>query len=883
MAKKIKIAGCLETPATGNIVTTAYSVEDEAWKDGSTLDDRRQTTINRRLKQDIDTLQNKINNIPIQDLSELEAAVQNHTSQITQINQTNRNQDALINNKVDTEVYNTGQAQQDANIDRLSGNVNTLENLTRINLEGDVGVIVDFDNVIPENPNVTTGNAIAQVLQAVQDNNPSPNTEYKASKWLQALLDSANKFLAGVDTHGDLEWKYNKVGQKASKGWIRAILDSNNKVLQGTLSDGTFWAPNVETKYFHSDGMIQAVVDHEGKILGYRDTNGAWHEKNLIVENLTVNGDSFSPEGTSSNYINDWSKENKIILPFPEEGAKINIIIPESYYQTSEYLSDKMGSYREFVKDGLIKYGLVYKKYNPGSTEKIVWNCELEYFDKKGNYFKKPCQVSAQGNSTLQFEAISQNIKFSDKIKIGSWVAQKSFHLKKYYQDIFRGQCVVAYKLMEEVYLSHDHHKERPWNYTIESDSTVQGLGKPKKDFNTGALGHPDGFPVEVFINNKSVGIFAFNLKKHADNYYLEEDKAKCIMLDGILNSSQFWDKGSSPIVWSNFEVRNPENLIDINNQNYNGDFPTELSNMENSISKTVKNKIVRLTEAIPTIDAISDIEQRKLKFKEYFNLDSLIDYVLLSEVIYHKDGFRKNWIWCTWDGNIWSPTLYDTDAIFGLHYLGHTLFYKSEFDIITSPESRNGTVVYGPDKYILKLTGNPVANNTSGLFWNEAKARYAELRNLGIFTVDHITDVLENWIEQIGYTRLKDEIDLFPDTPSYRSDLVDTEYWERIEYIPKNQSSSLSVDYFFDYSGNCTNAPGVVAIAAGKIAQVGNIAYPIYYRAKQTVPQDHLMPCQLYSHYPNEGGIYNSVQRVKNWLTTRLQTLDTYFEYNNN
>ena len=41
------------------------------------------------------------------------------------------------------------------------------------------------------------------------------------------------------------------------------------------------------------------------------------------------------------------------------------------------------------------------------------------------------------------------------------------------------------------------------------------------------------------------------------------------------------------------------------------------------------------------------------------------IDYYIISQLLYNLDGFAKNWIWCTWDGEHWAPTLYDVDSIF--------------------------------------------------------------------------------------------------------------------------------------------------------------------------------------------------------------------------
>lgn len=95
-----------------------------------------------------------------------------------------------------------------------------------------------------------------------------------------------------------------------------------------------------------------------------------------------------------------------------------------------------------------------------------------------------------------------------------------------------------------------------------------------------------------------------------------------------------------------------------------------------------------------------------------------MIDYDLISQVLYHFDGYAKNWIWYCWDGNKWTPTSYDMDSIFGIHWDGS--FYRTE----------SITTILG-----ITQSGNELPTDTNLLKWiydAELKERYKKLRDKG-------------------------------------------------------------------------------------------------------------------------------------------------------
>ena len=532
--------------------------------------------------------------------------------------------------------------------------------------------------------------------------------------------------------------------------------------------------------------MTKINVDYKNNVLSYPEKGIIHEEAGMVTKGILSEEKSFSEltayrlkEGYSG--IHDWSDSKFVELPIPQVCAIVNI--------GTESQAETKGDNKETT---------------------------LEYWDKYGNYFKKPILLNAQGSSSMGWPIKNQAVDINDesKIKFGNWCPMDSFHIKKYFIDAFRGQCIVGYWLTEQVYQTRPYGERRPWDYLNTFNDIDKSNGKFNKDFDTGALAHPDGFPVKVFFNGRNAGIYAFNLKKSRNNYNCKKDNQKHIILDGVLGSEFFTANGVlSESVWNLIEIRNPKITEDINGDEYNGDDPKEPSNEFNKC----KQAIARLTTAIPLTFAESTDEKKKAKFDEFFNIPFLIDYELISQILFHFDGFRKNWIWITHDGIKWTPTSYDMDSIFGMDWTG--LSYLS-WSTTTILGIGNNAIPTGDD--LLK-----------SLYKTELEARYKELREKGIFSTDNIVSLLENWVKRCGYDNLKEDIE----------EIVVCEHTVNGEVVKGDDDKPEMVPYTPSYRD-------------------GSLTY-------------------VFNPY-GEGGWYNSIQRVKNWLNVKIAQLDVYYNYNN-
>lgn len=630
---------------------------------------------------------------------------------------------------------------------------------------------------------------------------------------LQSDFASLQENVGTIDTN--LKELLDVFSLQDNEEYLAVEQDAGGKVLSSTNADGSHYIHNVKsetipTEFSHiedPEGRTEITTDADNKVLGYRDSEGTLHEHKISANHLELSdeaanevNDAFKSAGIKMENPSDFSKDSHIELPIPRIAAQVRI----------------------------------YAHKLPITKQDDI-EAEIEYNDKDGNYFKKPVILNAQGSSSMSYYVKNMAIDINDgsEIKFGDFPTQDSFHLKKYYIDAFRGQCIVGYWLMEQIYKSRPLGQQYPYEYSYSNNSDIEGYGDVKKDFFNGAKCHPDGFPIIItWVNSKTeeetyMGIYTWNLKKSKEVYNCNKKTAENIILDGEIAADTLF---GGTINWGAFEVRNPKSLIDINGNKYDGDNPKELSDTD-KLSKTVKTYIQNLSGLGAAVKA-SDTKET---YERYLLINPTIDYMLLTQVTFHHDGLRKNWIWLTLNGKKWCPNAYDLDSIFGNHWNGTTTIPNS--DTINALDSG----LYSFMK----------------VYKEELSARYKELRDLKIFDANNIVGLLNKWLASVGYDNLKKEFEIYNETPSYRDSKLNSQ-WELADVNATQAAYSDVTEY---NQGNLCSYLGMT------------------FRAKETVTG--VPPLSgTYDKAPKVFGFYNSPQRVYNWLVKRIAFLDSYYSY---
>ena len=663
-------------------------------------------------------------------------------------------------------------------------------------------------------------------------------------EWLYAIIDAENKILGGFradDGHmivggidistfivdaiidiQDIKERTAHLSTIVNDEYLSVETDADGKIIGYITPDGSHYlykvkSETIPTEFEHiedPDGRTEITTDAEDKILGYRDSEGTRHEHKISAKHLELSNEAanevneaFKSAGIKMENPSDFSKESHIELPIPRIAAQVRIYAPKL-----------------------------------PTTKQDDIEAEIEYNDKDGNYFRKPVILNAQGSSSMNFYVKNMAIDINDgsEIKFGDFPTQDSFHLKKYYIDAFRGQCIVGYWLMEQVYKSRPIGQQYPYEYSYSNESTTDGLGDIKKDFFTGAKCHPDGFPINItWINTQDdketdMGIYTWNLKKSKEVYYADKKKAENIILDGEIAIDTLF---GGTIKWDYFEIRNPKSLIDIEGNKYDGDHPNELSDTD-PFSKKVKDFLVNFSKCQSELSS----QKTKTTFEKYFIVDPFIDYVLLTDIIFNSDGLRKNWIWVTYNGLQFTPTAYDLDSIFGSHWLG----------LYVSKESATYTNLY---------TRFFPCNILYELYKEQIELRYKELRDLNIFSVTNIINLLKKWVTTIGYDNYRKEFEIYKETPSYRDSYINAEW----EFIGWNMVDSST------YNPDTTYNEGDICVYAH-----------CEFKAKKEVSAIPPLS-KMYDNFPYGYGMYNSIERVANWLEKKIETLDIFYNYKSN
>ena len=469
------------------------------------------------------------------------------------------------------------------------------------------------------------------------------------------------------------------------------------------------------------------------------------------------------------------------------------------------------------------------------TTKRNAW---IELFDGKGHYFKKRIVITAQGNYTLRLEKKSYNFDLSDKnwdltsqpqISFGNWVDQDGFLLKGFYTDAIRGISEVGYKLFDEVVEDRKPFWERV-DYKKESDARC----------------YPDGFPCAVYFNSEFLGIYSWQLKKSRKNMNMKKHTAEHVHLDGDLRNDFFFN---GKIEWDHFDVRNPKNIYTKSNVEYDGNSPTELMGDDSPYLSTtesadhmkdlvrtikVKNYIIDFSQHTTYFAELEEKgvtpEEFRAEFEKRYEIQSLIDYYVFHRMIMNLDGMNKNWQWFTYTGTKWMVAPYDLDMTFGVTLYGFPIPVERTKSFITQ----------GPYPYFDKY------------YSEDERDRYIELRQKGVFNVDNINALLQDWCDRIGEEYYAMEKERWPESPCY-NDLEISPNWELYE-------DWENFDTYKDYNQYRTYTKGEICLFQSRLWRATG----------ETVGVEP----------PIRNAGKDDLNRIKTWVAQRMDYMDAFYGY---
>lgn len=571
-------------------------------------------------------------------------------------------------------------------------------------------------------------------------------------EYLAVETDAEGRMLATTNldgSHYSRNLQSETIDAKVDKEEGKSLINSDVADSQSTIED--------------PEGRMEITTDADGKVLAERKQDGEKHEVKMDIDNLKVS--NISLQGNSVNNIQDALKANGFNIKYSTDWSdNSSLEIPEPRLA--------------FVNITNIT------KMPTSKTQNL--HGIFEFWDMQGNYFKKKVILNAQGNSSMGMPKKNFACDFCNdewvgddtfKIRFGNWVFQDSFHFKAYYADFFKGISIVGYKLFYEIENTRSFNSNRVWKRALLPSNDTIGYGtKGMSDItdmnlliDNGARCYPDGFPCIVNLNGEFHGVFSWALKKHRDNYMQNKSKAEHIQLDGDIYDTFTYDgdinwnvidgiEASSGGGKDGFEFRNPKSLICIDGSKYDADTNRKelidsssssykADNKKHVLTNKVKEYYKTLTTYIPTLNSMVSENQEETEIKStflsFFDVESLIDYLILSDVTCNYDGFRKNWQWVTYDGIKWAVCPYDLDSILGWSSWGEE----------NPMNSRYGNSLNIPTGWVIKY------------FDAELCERYKVLR-AKVLTEENIFRLLTDWCARIGTSNLEKDLAKYPMTP---------------------------------------------------------------------------------------------------------------------
>lgn len=362
-------------------------------------------------------------------------------------------------------------------------------------------------------------------------------------QYVFAITDKDGKVLFGIDTKGHSFVNgvngVASVEQFDNKDFVYAIMDSHENLLFGIKKDGSTYIKSLDYNPDSVVSYLQPMEDHEF-IYTILD------DKGKILFGIYTDGSTYIPKGLSKDTTDKLNKLTKQVNQLQED---------------LEYLSEHGADWSEQTYLELPIPRVCAKVEITGTVPTSKWvqvAGTLTYRDVDGNSFTKPIRWSTQGNISGSFDKKNYSIDLlnspdpddSFDVKFGDWVAQDGFHLKAYYSDFWKIRSLVPYRHAEQIAQTRPYYGRYPFDKykVLATNQTVadtiaghiyNSKGKEERtgfrddfedvqyDIHTGALCHPDGFPVMLTINGKEYGLYTWNLKKNKDNYMIKKNDDK--------------------------------------------------------------------------------------------------------------------------------------------------------------------------------------------------------------------------------------------------------------------------------------------------------------------------------------------------------------------
>lgn len=223
---------------------------------------------------------------------------------------------------------------------------------------------------------------------------------------------------------------------------------------------------------------------------------------------------------------------------------------------------------------------------------------------------------------------------------------------------------------------------------------------------NQGAI---DGFPIKFYGNNVYWGRYTMNIPKDAWMTNMDKTNTQHLILCGEnYNEALF----RAPARWDET------------------DWTDELH------KEVPADLLARFNELVSFVMNSSD-DDFKAGIGNYIDLRSVFDYYVFGLLICNLDGFGKNHIWLSYDGNKFIASAYDMDSTFGLYWDGSQMlsatYARSSYEDMVSGRLGNLLYIRIVNNFTdeLQATYNRLVDNNGPMSYVSVLNRFEDFINI--------------------------------------------------------------------------------------------------------------------------------------------------------
>lgn len=349
-----------------------------------------------------------------------------------------------------------------------------------------------------------------------------------------------------------------------------------------------------------------------------------------------------------------------------------------------------------------------YSVFGQTGTATVKWQGSSSLRYAKKNYTIKLDNGIDGWNKWATFvnslRAANGNISRVDTTS--RWGTQTKFCTKGNWVDASASKNIVSARL---------------WGQIVKNRVTSGGITDNRKDApNYGAI---DGFPVEIQMNGKSLGLYTFNIPKDKWLFDMGTGSAEYVVSGEDNNSAACRWKATALVDGTDFDVEYAPDGV------------------ENSTVAASLNAAISA--------AINAGENWETELAPFVDIDSVFDYFVFTCCISNHDALARNILYGTYDGVKWFMSAYDMDTTYGADQYG-----SMWRPVVTDKTQFAQAATIHRLAYLMYTYSKP-----------KLKARYQELRST-ILSDENVWHEFSNFIVDIPQRCYDINNDLWPTMP---------------------------------------------------------------------------------------------------------------------